>query len=324
MSTTAHYVEDGKYCCTTDDLDAIRGILAQRGKRTVWIDSDESSEEVASLFASLGLPSLVVEDIFDEQPLPKVESDQGYLYLVMHGVRRDAASPSSLDTIEMDILLGEGWVVTHRSGSMRSVEGLANELARSQRLLGRGPVHVMHAILDRLADHYAPVVDQFDDELDDVAEAVLDDAGEELLTRLFQMRRSLQRLRRVSTRQRDVLLRLAQGEFDWIKKRDLLLFRSIHDRFLRVADQADAFRETLTAALEMHMSVTARRTNEVMKALALISTVMLPLTFVAGVYGMNFDEMPGLHWDHGFAAVVGGMVLVAVLMVWLFRMRRWL
>lgn len=323
MSTTLHHIGRGG-CRTIEGTSAIRARLHDRPDGTIWLDSDESSEALAELLALLGIPQLVVDDVFDEQPVPKLEDGDGYLYLVMHGVRRDAASPSSLDTLEMDLLIGDGWVVTHRSGPMRSVEGLASELARSPRVLARGPVHVMHAILERLADHYAPLVDQFDDELDDVAEAVLRDGHEALLAKLFQMRRSLQHLRRISTRQRDVLLRLAQGEVDWIEPKDQLLFRSIHDRFMRVADMADAFRETLTAALEMHMSVTARRTNEVMKVLALISTIMLPLSFIAGVYGMNFERIPGLTWEYGFASSLALMALVAGVMLWLFRRRRWI
>lgn len=323
MTTTAHFVEQGQYR-TTSDFTRFQGLVARDQGDTVWIDSDESSEPVAALLESLGVPRLVVDDVFDEQALPKIEDGDTYLYLVMHGVRREASSPSSLDTVEMDILVGEGWVLTHRSGPMRSVEGLADELARSHRVLSRGPVHVMHAILERLADHYAPVVDLFDDELDEVAEGLLSHGQEALLTKLFQMRRSLQRLRRVSTRQRDVLLRLAQGEFERVEQQDRLLFRSIHDRFVRISDLADSFRESLTAAMEMHMSVTATRTNDVMKVLALISTVMLPMTFIAGVYGMNFGWIPGLSWKYGFFASLALMAAVAAVMVWLFRRRRWI
>jgi len=131
-------------------------------------------------------------------------------------------------------------------------------------------------------------------------------------------------LRRLSLHQRDVLLRLSRGEFVRIPVEAQPFYRDVYDHFVRIADLADSYRELLTSALETYMSVTANRTNEIMKVLAIISTIMLPLTFVAGLYGMNFEHMPELHWIYGYPFALGLMVLISVLLLWFFRRRGWI
>jgi len=317
-------VIEGQRCKELRDPAAIAAALADP-ESSMWIDSDGHTEEMERfLLDTLRVHPLVVEDIFEERVTPKVEDHADYLYLVMHGVRRDAESPQSLGTVELDIVIGKNWVFTHHTVPMRSVEGLSADLDRMPRMLSRGPAFVAHALVDRLTDNYLPVVDRFEEELDEIEEAVVHDPKPELLPRLFAVKRSLQRLRRISVYQRDVLQRLSRPEFDLIPADAMPFFRDAYDHFVRIADLADSYRELVMMSLEMYMSVVANRTNEIMKALALISTIMLPLTFVSGVYGMNFDNLPGRAWPWGFWALLGLMAVIAGVLGWQFKRRRWL
>ena len=124
--------------------------------------------------------------------------------------------------------------------------------------------------------------------------------------------------------QRDTLLKLSRADFEQIPDKIRPFFRDVHDEFVRIADFADSYRELVSVALNVYLSVVANRTNEIMKVLALISTIMLPLSFIAGFYGMNFDSMPELKWRYGYPMVIAIMVLtVTVFLVW-FRRKRWL
>ena len=238
----------------------------------------------------LKLHPLAVEDMLQDRPNPKVEDYGDYLYIVAHGVVRDTSaaashSTESLQTVEVDLVLSSQWIVTHHTGPSVPCDAVTQELARNPRPLERGPGFVAHAVLDHMVDYYLPVMDDFDDEVDAVEGAVIDDPSRELLERLFRVKRSLQRLRRVAVYQREVLKRLSHGEFDQIPEKALPFFRDVYDHFVRVADLADSYRELLSGALDAYLSVVSNRMNEVMKTLTLVATIMLPLTFIAGVYG---------------------------------------
>ncbi len=323
MGTLAHVVEaDGQHAIR--DFSDVPGLI-QSGERTVWIETDERKPEVEDfLQEKLGLHALTVEDIFCDQPTPKVEDHGEFLYIVLHGIHRDAQDPESLGTVEIDIVVGPTWVFTHHPKSMRSVEGLRSELDRNPRVLQRGPAFVAHAIIDRLTDNYFPIIEAFDDDIDEVSKDIIQNPVPGILTRLFALRRSLQRLRRVSTYQRDVLLRLSRGEFAIIPEEAHPFYRDAYDHFVRIADHADSYRELVNASVEMHLSSAANRTNEIMRVLAIISTIMLPLTFIAGVYGMNFEHMPELRWRWGYPFAGGLMVTVVVGLLAYFWKKRWL
>lgn len=323
MSILVHVLDEQGYREQTD-LDGVAELLCQE-KSTVWIDAEGHDAAIEPFLQNaLKLHPLVIEDIFSERMTPKIEDYGNHLYIVMHGVRRDAQETDSLGTVEVDVVIGRNWVFTHRTISMRSVEGMRDELRRNPRALGRGPAFLAHGLIDRLTDHYLPVVDRFDEEIDELETAVVECPTPELLPKLFAMKRSLQRLRRISVYQREILQRLSRGEFELIPDSALVFYRDIFDHFVRISDLADSYRELINASVDMYMSVMANRTNDIMKVLAIISTIMLPLTFIAGLYGMNFKHMPELDWRMGYPMALGLMGLVAALFIVYFRRKRWI
>jgi magnesium transporter len=323
MPTLIHVLDEAGYR-TTDDLACLPGLLAQE-KLTVWIDSDTENEGLQALLRDvLRIHPLAIEDILSERLTPKLEDYGDYLYLVMHAVLPDKEQAESVGTVEIDVVIGKNWVFTHHTVPVRSVSALDAELQRNPRTLQRGPAFVAHGVIDRMTDYYLPVVDRYEEEIDEVEKAIVERPDPKILERLFGMKRSLQRLRRLSAYQRDLLQRLSRGESDLIPERARPFFRDVYDHFVRIADLADSYRELVTSALDMYMSVVANRTNDVMKVLALISTIMLPLTFIAGVYGMNFEHMPELKWLYGYPFALGLMLVVSLVMGWWFKRRRWL
>jgi magnesium transporter len=320
----AIYLDDGQVHETSslDELDA----LVKRSS-FVWVDLDSSIPEGnEALERVFGLHPLTVEDIWNEQSSPKIEDFDSYLYVRVHGAHTFNAD-GSVALAELDLVIGPKFVITHDCHRVCAIDDLRASLMRSPRTFGRGAAWLAHTLLDQLVDRYVTVIEQFEGQIEVLEEDILEKAGapggRPVLARIFEMKRSLQAVRRVSVHQREILLRLARGEFDEIPLDALPFYRDVYDHFVRVTDLTDSYRELVTGALEIHLSVQSNRMNGVMKTLTLMSTIMLPLTFIAGVYGMNFEHMPELKWAYGypFALLVMAAVAIAI-MVW-FRFKKW-
>jgi magnesium transporter len=206
---------------------------------------------------------------------------------------------------------------------MRSVAAVCADIDRGTKLLERGAAWIAHALLDHLTDHYLPVMDAFDDVVDEIETEVVTTPTREALQKIFAVKRSLMRLRRVAMHQKEILLRLSRGEFELIPASTQPFFRDVHDHFVRVADLSDSYRDLVSGALDAYLSTTSNRMNEIMKVLTGFSTVMLPLTFIAGLYGMNFAEMPELRWKYGYPFALLLMAVTAAVIVAYFRRKRW-
>jgi magnesium transporter len=179
-----------------------------------------------------------------------------------------------------------------------------------------------------------PLLERFDDQLDAIENKILAASASrsiptmatdrDVVPRILRLKRSLQLLRRTTIYQREILLRLARAEFDEIPPELVPFFRDVYDHFARVTELVDSYRELVTSMLEAHLSLQSNRMNEVMKRLTIISTLMLPLSLVAGIYGMNFKYMPELGWTYGYPFALALMVVVAAVIVTWFRVKKWL
>jgi magnesium transporter len=170
-----------------------------------------------------------------------------------------------------------------------------------------------------------PVVDDFDDSINELEERVLRmRGGHGILEELMDLRRSVARLRRISTRQLDVLYRMSHGEFPQIPSNVLPFFRDVHDHLQRISDLAENYRDLVGGLFDIHFSVVATKTNEVMKTLAVVSAIILPLSLIAGIYGMNFEYMPELKTRNGYFLVLGVMAAVTAMLLWYFWRRGWI
>jgi magnesium transporter len=321
MGVTIHVFDDRGY--STHDGDGLAEVprLLEAGAR-LWIETSDSDVDLANFFEQvLKLHPLAVEDILQDRPSPKVEDYGDYLYVVAHAPQK---VDNELRTYEVDLVWNTRWILTHRHGEVAAITALREDLKRNPRPLERGPAFVAHAVLDRMVDSYLPIVDAWDDEVDQLESDVVEDPSRQVLQRIFSFKRSLQRLRRGALHQREVLHRLSRGEFDLVPEGALPFYRDVYDHFMRVVDLADGYRDLLSGALDAYLSVVSNRMNEVMKTLTLVATILLPMTFIVGVYGMNFDHMPELHWKYGYLDVWIVLVVVALAMLWLFRRRRWL
>jgi magnesium transporter len=330
MATEVFVFENGAVRTGATLEEAARLIAAPAPGALVWVDCDARTPEIEAFGAGpLGLHRLTQEDLWADREAPKVEAFPGYLFVLFHAVRLGEAPAAAatkgarqgkrtveLVVTEVDALLGQGWLFTHHP-SLPAVAEVRAEMARHPEALARGPHVLLHALLDRVVDLHAPLLDAVDRSI----EALEDDSLRQrpprsALRRLLDLRRLLHRLRRSAVHQREVLYRLARGDFERLPKDALPFFRDVHDHYVRIADLLDDDRDMLASVFEAWMSTHSFRMNEIMKLLTLMSTIMMPLTFIAGVFGMNFKFMPELQWEYGYpmawalmAGVAGGLLL---------------
>ena len=290
----------------------------------VWIDAGARSAEIDALLAALELHPLTIEDIYETKVTPKIEDFGRYLYIRAHSVSVPEAGAVHLKREELDIVVGPGWVFTHHdAGSEPLVREVREDLLRSGRPVDAA--RVAHLLLEALVHEALPVIDAVDEAMAKLEKQSLSRVPKRtVVPQVLALRSALHRFRRTAVHQREVLLRLSRGEFAAIPKDQLPFFRDVYDHAVRIADLVDDARDLLSGVLEAHLSMVSNRLNEIMKVLTMIATVFLPISFIAGVYGMNFQHMPELHSRWGYPVALAAMAAVAGGLLWWFRKRGWL
>jgi magnesium transporter len=302
-------------------------ILA-RTENFVWIDLEKptADEEEQILARTFNFHPLTIEDCRLNHSQPKAEEFPDYLYFIVHGVRPEATNVKDFETKELDGYIGKNFVITYHHENFRSVDAVKQHVRASPIACQRGASYLLHQILDQIVDFYLPVIDDFENYIIELEDRIfeLKQADNKMLAEIVALKRTVIRLRRVSSKQLNVLYRIAHGEFPQIDEQMLPFYRDVYDHLLRVSDLAESYRDLMGGLMETYLSVISNRTNEVMKTLTIFSAIMLPLSVIAGIYGMNFENMPELRTRSGYYVVLGVMGLVAALMLFYFWRKGWL
>lgn len=304
-------------------------ILLTDEKAVIWVDLDvrskEDLREAETIYNEVfKFHHLTIEDCREARNQPKVEEFPDYLFFIVHGIK-SKADTSNFKTKELDGYLGKNFVVTNRNEEFRSIESVKRQIKKNPRPFQRGAAFLLHQILDRLVDFYMPIVDDFDAAINNLEDRVyeMESGDNSILEEIMDLRRSVARLKRVSTRQLDVLYRISHGEFPQIPDNILPFYRDVHDHLLRISDMAESYRDLVSGLFEIHFSVTANKTNDVMKFLALISATMLPLTLLSGIYGMNFEYMPLTNSQYGYFITLALMIVIFIVLIIYFWRKDW-
>ncbi len=291
----------------------------------LWVDlAQPSIPESLILSDTFAFHPLSVEDAMAEVHYPKIEAYDGYLYAVLHGIRL-RGEMEGFTTHDVDFFIGPTYLVTVHDGHSRSVSDLREMVTRNSKIMSEGPIALFHRIVDTMVDHYRPEVDQLEDRLDDLETAVIGRSRPGLVRQILDEKRQVSALRRIVTPQRDVIARLARREFVDVGTDLSFRFRDIYDSLVRIADDAMIFQDRITGILEAHLTNVSNRLNQVMQVLTIVSTIFMPLTLMAGLWGMNIPlpRFPGsdgvqFWWLSALmAAVVGAMLAM-------FRVKRWI
>ena len=264
----------------------------ERGRRR-WIDlCGQDADSLQLLAQRFGFHPLTIEDCAHFNQRPKLESYGDYLFLVLHGFRRLEEGAVLAEPFELHIFLGRDYLVTVHSEPIPALETVWRRAHSDASALNRGADFVSYLLADALVDAYFPVLDAISYQVDDIEERVLDRHQDVALSEIFSLKRLLVSLRKVLSPQRDVLLLLAKRGDGWIDERTALYFQDVYDHILILSESVETTRDLLGNALDAYLWSQSQRTNEIMKRLTLLSAIFLPLTFITGFFGQNFDDLP--------------------------------
>jgi magnesium transporter len=307
-------------------VDTLPALLANAAN-AVWVDMQTSSdiEYRQVLEGVFHFHPLAIEDAITDLHVPKLDDYGAYLYLVFHTVSL-GEEPMDIDTEEVDVFLGANYLVTIHEDMRRSIERCWNAAHHVEAGLARGPAMLLYELLDSQIDTYMPIIDAFEEQMEKLGDDIFhsNEKERDLLNRLLTAKSSSLRLQRILAPQRELLGRLSTGEYKVVPTHVRMYYRDVYDHLARLANLSESMRELSSSTIETHLALVNNRMNEVMKVLTIVTSIFIPLSFIAGVYGMNFNFMPELDiwWFYPFVWFV--FVSIAVTMLVLFRRSKWI
>ncbi|MFB9887842.1 magnesium transporter CorA family protein [Balneatrix alpica] len=286
----------------------------------VWIDVGLADQDERQLLLQLGIDPLVVEDIQHPRKPPKLEYHADYTFVLLRGL--DAQTDSrTLKTIQIAFLMGDNWLITCHRGRSRSVEETWQQLQGYQQPLQA--LQQARAVMQRIQDRYVPMLMELESRLGEVEEDLAEHADDRLLTELTGYKTRLRRLKRTFTYHERIFSQWREDVEEELGQTERSLLR-LYETAERLHSLASLYYDWVGDLSEGYLSLSSHRLNNIMKVLTVITAIFVPLSFLAGLYGMNFDNIPELHHPYGYFILLGVMVAVVTCQLWWFRRSRWL
>jgi magnesium transporter len=306
------------------NLEQIKNSLAT-GEGLLWVDIEDVTDEDAELLSDVfHLHPLAVADCVSKNiHPPKIDDFEDYLFIIVHGINYHTES-EVVETTELAFFVGKNYVVTSHDVPMKSVSSMLDRVRKDGRLMRRGADFLAHDLIDALVDNIMPTVEEIDEKNDQLEAEALHEPKRETLMSIMQCKRSILALTRVILPQREIVNRLSRGEYALISERAQIYYRNIYDHLVRIEMLTLGLRDMTESVLSTYLSSVSNRMNEVMKVLTLIATIFIPLTFIAGIYGMNFANMPELQWRYGYFIILIVMAVIGIFLAVYFKRKSWL
>jgi magnesium transporter len=271
------------------------------------------------------LHPLVLEDILNTDQRPKIEDFGDYLYVVLKALSLSGGRGDEVESEQVSLILGPNFVLSFQEKEGPLFEGIRDRLRSGKgRLRKMGPDYLVHALLDTIIDQYFIVLEKLGEKLEFLEEELVTRPTPLTLREMHKMKRDVIFLRKALWPLREVIASLERRESSLIKESTVIYLRDIYDHTIQVIDNIETFRDMLSGMLDIYLSSLSNRMNEIMKVLTIIATLFIPLTFIVGLYGMNFKYMPELSWPWGYPLVLLLMLIVTIFMLFYFRRKKWI
>jgi len=310
--------------CEVTDLSKLAEV--RRSGCVCWVNIDGlhdvmALEEIGRVF---GLHPLVLEDILNTDQRPKTEEYEDYFFLVLKMINYYKDRPE-FEEEQMSLVLGHDFVLSFQELEGDVFDPIRDRLRNEKsRIRSQGADYLGYTLLDAIVDSYFVILEDLGDRIEDMEEELVTDPKPETLRDLHGLKRRMILLRRSIWPLREVIAGLEKSRLDLIRSETRLFLRDVYDHTIQVIDQVETYRDILSGMLDIYLSSQSMKLNEVMKVLTIISTIFIPLTFLAGVYGMNFHYMPEIGWHYAYFGLWGVMLAVAVTMLLFFRRKKWI
>ena len=315
-----HFIEE--------NFDSIETCFTFRDKPTVtWINIDgiHQAEIVEKMGACYNLHPLVLEDIQNTEQRPKIESYDDYLYIVLKMLYFDEAA-NAVSTEQVSLVVGQNYVISFQEGLEGDVFGhlrerLRNEKGRARKL---GADYLAYSLIDAIVDNYFAILEKLGEKIELLEDRLVTNPTTTTLHDIHYLKREMIYLRKAVWPLREVISILSRSDSAIVQESTRIYMRDVYDHTIQVIDTVESYRDMVSGMLDIYLSSVSNRLNAVMKVLTIIATIFMPLTFIAGVYGMNFKHMPELEWPYGYYMIWGIMIVIAGWMLVFFRRKKWL
>lgn len=314
-------------------LDSVEDAFPYRDKPTVsWINVDGLHDDqiLNALSSHYGVHPLILEDICNVQHRPKLEEQDGLLFVTLKMLTCQE-DQSRMHAEQVSFVLGKQYLLSFQERSGDVFEPVRKRIEGGKRRIhNSGSDYLMYALIDTVVDHYYVVLETLGERLEALEDALIAETSEELLRDIQNTKKDLSLFRQSVWPLRQVISDLIDEEWELIRPETQPFWRDVYDHVLQVMDAVDALKEMSNGLIDLYRSTLDQKSNDIMKLLTLVATIFIPLTFVAGIYGMNFDpeaspwNMPELSWPFGYPLVWGVMIVVGLMMVWYFKRKKWL
>ena len=308
-------------------IEAIEESFPFKEEPTVtWINIDGLHEVgvIESIGKHFGLHPLILEDIVHTGQRPKMEDFEEYLFTVLNMLRYDQED-DQVKAEQVSLVVGPNYVLSFQERPGDVFNGVRERLRKGKgRIRKAGSDYLAYALLDAVVDEYFLILETIGEKIEVVEEELLTNSTHETLQNIHDMKREMIFFRKQVWPLRELVNGLSKGESSLIHESTSIYLRDVYDHTIQIIDTIESFRDMLSGMLDIYLSTISNKMNEVMKVLTIIATIFIPLTFVAGIYGMNFKYMPELEWRWGYFMVWGVMVVIVVSLVGYFKRKRWL
>ncbi len=296
----------------------------------LWVDFENTApkDDEPIMRQVFNFHPLAIDDALQESHVPKIDDWDNYLYIVLHAVSFDLQNGGDITTHELDIFLGKNYIVTHHDDSIQAVDRVWAAVQRDERYVKNGVDRLLYRLTDEVIASFMPVIEGIDDAVDRAEDQIFDRPDPLTLEHIFTLKRAILHLRRIIGPQREVLNKMARDDYAVIDARERVYFRDIYDHLVRLYDITESIRDLVSGALDTYLSVVNNRMNDIMKTLTVITTLFMPISFIASFFGMNFFQpATGLNtWTDRpiFLLVLLITVLLPIAMFFWIRRRGWM
>ncbi|MGD9891697.1 MAG: magnesium/cobalt transporter CorA [Dehalococcoidia bacterium] len=310
------------------------------GTNLLWLDIDTAvTRDLSLLRREFGFHELALEDALRHQQRSKIDAYDGYSFLIFYSVavRRHhtaargmpgeagSVSPRNLLRLhQISIFVGSNYLVTLHHGSLPAIDEIAARWHSNLEKVERSIASLLYSLLDTIVDEYFPVIDHIAEIVETVEERVFEKFDEGALEEIFSLKKSLLAMRRVVAPERDVINVFIRRDIPLLGSDSVVYFQDVYDHLVRVTDSIDIYRDLLSSALDAYLSMASNRLNQVMKTLTSWTIPLMAGALLAGIWGMNFDHMPELHWRFGYLFALIAITLTIVIIAGFFKRKRWL
>ena len=309
------------------ELESVEACFPYADEPTVtWINIDGLHEVdvIEKIGKNFGLHPLVLEDILHTEQRPKMEEFENYIFIITKMLSYDEER-HHLNAEQFSLILGPNYVITFQERVGDVFEAVRDRLRKGKgRLRKRPPDYLAYALIDAVVDHYFIVLEKLGERVESLEEELVSNPTPETLQTIHHLKRELIFLRKSVWPLRELIGGLERGESSLIEQKTTVFLRDLYDHTIQVIDTVETLRDMVSGMLDVYLSSVSNRMNEVMKVLTIIATIFIPMTFIAGIYGMNFEFMPELKWHYGYHLVWVIIIAIGIVMLFYFRRKKWL